>query len=126
MISQERGKRKPTGGLYRPSHKKKLRWKGSEPTLTHIGDRKVRVDRVRGGNKKTRLLRTRKANVIDPTTGKAVVAEIKNVIENPANRHYSRRNIITKGAIIETNIGKARVTNRPGQEGTVNAVLIKE
>ncbi|RLF79472.1 30S ribosomal protein S8e, partial [Thermococci archaeon] len=44
----------------------------------------------------------------------------------PANRQYVRRNIITKGAIIQTEIGKAIVTSRPGQDGVVNAVLIKE
>ena len=36
-----------------------------------------------------------------------------------------RRNILTKGAIIETDAGKAKITNRPGQEGTVNAVLVE-
>ncbi|MFU8767518.1 MAG: hypothetical protein ACNA7I_07640 [Candidatus Methanoperedens sp.] len=28
--------------------------------------------------------------------------------------------------MIKTEIGEARITNRPGQEGTVNAVLIPE
>jgi small subunit ribosomal protein S8e len=45
-------------------------------------------------------------------------------VENQANIHYVRRNIINKGAIIETNLGKARVTSRPGQTGTINAVLL--
>ncbi len=126
MISQERSKRKSTGGLYRDSHKKKLRWKGSNPTLTTIGERKVRKDRVMGGNIKVRILRTDKVNLFDPKTKKAVVANLLNVLDNNANRHYARRNILTKGAIIETDKGKARITNRPGQEGTINAVLIKE
>ena len=30
-----------------------------------------------------------------------------------------------KGAIIETSAGKARITNRPSQEGQINAVLIE-
>jgi len=47
------------------------------------------------------------------------------VLENPANRHFVRRNILTKGTIIETVKGKAKITGRPGQEGMVNAVLIK-
>ncbi len=125
MINQERSRRKPTGGLYRPSHKKKLRWMGRLPTLTQIGEKKLKVDRVRGGNKKYRLLSINKANVLDPETGTCKVADIINVLDNPANRHYARRNIITKGSIIETSIGKAKVTSRPGQEGIVNAILIK-
>ena len=52
--------------------------------------------------------------------------EIKDVLENPANPHYVRRDIITKGAIVITDIGKARITSRPGQHGVVNAVLIEE
>ncbi|MEK6949175.1 MAG: 30S ribosomal protein S8e, partial [Nanoarchaeota archaeon] len=49
---------------------------------------------------------------------------IKTISGNPANRHFVRRNIMTKGAIIETEKGKARITSRPGQDGAVNAVLI--
>ncbi|MFB6184110.1 MAG: 30S ribosomal protein S8e, partial [Haloarculaceae archaeon] len=45
--------------------------------------------------------------------------------ENPSNPNYARRNIITKGAIIETSEGRARVTSRPGQDGQVNAVLVE-
>ena len=50
--------------------------------------------------------------------------EIISVVENPANIHYVRRNIMTKGAIIETELGKAKITSRPGQTGTINAILI--
>ena len=52
--------------------------------------------------------------------------KIISVVENPANRQYVRRNIVTKGAIVQTEIGKALVTSRPGQDGIVNAVLLKE
>jgi small subunit ribosomal protein S8e len=31
--------------------------------------------------------------------------------------------VITKGAEIETNLGLARVTSRPGGDGVINAVL---
>ncbi|HDN05822.1 MAG TPA: 30S ribosomal protein S8e, partial [Candidatus Bathyarchaeota archaeon] len=48
------------------------------------------------------------------------------VIRNPANVDYDRRGVITKGAIIETSLGLARVTSRPGQNGVINAVLISE
>ena len=52
-------------------------------------------------------------------------AKLKKVIENKASRHFARMGIITKGAIIETDKGKAKVTNRPGQDGVINAVLVK-
>jgi small subunit ribosomal protein S8e len=52
-------------------------------------------------------------------------SKIKLVKENPANRNFARMNVITKGAIIETEDGMARVTSRPSRDGTVNAILIK-
>jgi len=44
---------------------------------------------------------------------------------NPANINYVRRNLLTKGAIITTDLGRARIVSRPGQDGVVNAVLIQ-
>ena len=43
---------------------------------------------------------------------------------NSANPNYVRRNIITKGAIVETPEGNAKVTSRPGQDGVINGILI--
>ena len=51
-------------------------------------------------------------------------ATIKMVVENKANKDFVRMNILTKGAIIETDLGKARIINRPGQEPQINAVLV--
>ncbi len=65
------------------------------------------------------------ANVIDPETQEAQRVKILTVKKNPANSHYVQRNIINKGAIVETEAGEARITSRPGQDGTVNAVLVK-
>ncbi|MDD1752395.1 MAG: 30S ribosomal protein S8e, partial [Methanotrichaceae archaeon] len=50
--------------------------------------------------------------------------KIETVIDNKANLHFRRRSIITKGAIIKTDLGEAMVTNRPGQHGVINAVLL--
>lgn len=50
---------------------------------------------------------------------------MKNVLETPSNRFFARQNILTKGTIVETNKGKARITNRPTQEGVVNGILVK-
>ncbi len=79
--------------------------------------------RTLGGNSKVVLLSTDEANIFDGKKYKK--SKIKSVVDNAANRHFVRRNIITKGAIIDTEVGKAKVTSRPGQEGTVNAILIK-
>ncbi|WP_457549249.1 30S ribosomal protein S8e [Archaeoglobus sp.] len=126
MIWQGRSRRKPTGGLYRPHRKKRKYEMGRPQTETLIGDRKVKIERVRGGNYKVKLVRDKYANVYVPNEGKVVRVEIKGVVENPAHVHYARKNVITKGAIIETEIGLARVTNRPSQEGLINAVLIEQ
>ncbi len=123
-ISQKRSKRKATGARYKSIYKKKQYELGSNPTLTKLDKIKRKAIRVIGGNKKARLLSADIANVLDPKTKKHKVVKIKNVIDNTANRNYIRRNILTKGAVIETELGKAKITSRPGQEGAVNAVLI--
>ena len=97
---------------------------GRDPAETRIGDKKLRKIRTRGGNYKNRLAERNVINIINPETNKAENAEIYNVIENKANPNYVRRNIITKGAIVETSAGKAKVTSRPGQDGVINGVLI--
>lgn len=124
MLTQSRPKTTATGSRYHKFRDKRLFEKGSEPTLTRIGERKIKNERSMGGGLKHRLLREDYANVLDRKTKKYAKARIKTVIENPANRHYVRRNIMTKGTIIETELGKAVITNRPGQEGVINAVLV--
>ncbi|MBK6586543.1 MAG: 30S ribosomal protein S8e [Coprothermobacter sp.] len=99
---------------------------GREAAETRIGERKIRTIRTRGGNRKLRLVTDTHINVVDPDTNKVEIAEILNVVENRANPHFVRRNIITKGAIVETSKGLARVTSRPGQHGILNGILIKK
>ena len=117
-------KRKPSGGRKRAYRKKRKFESGSFPAETTLGPLKRRLIRARGGNVKARLLRVTHANVADPSTGKTERVEITRVIRNPANVDYDRRGVITKGTIIETPLGTARVTSRPGQNGVANAVLI--
>lgn len=124
MIAQSKDRKKVSSGMKQLHRKKRLYDKGSRPILTRVGKTKVRKDRVRSGAEKLRILRIDVANVYDPKEKKFKKAVIKNVGENPANRHYARANIMTKGSIIETDLGKARVTSRPGQEGAINATLI--
>ncbi len=80
---------------------------------------------MRGGGIKIILDATNKANVIDPVTNKISNVSLISVASNPSNRDYNRRGVITKGAIIETELGKAKVLSRPGQDGMVNAILVK-
>ncbi|RLI34983.1 30S ribosomal protein S8e [Candidatus Bathyarchaeota archaeon] len=118
-------KRKPTGGKRRPYRKKRKYESGSFPTETTLGDERRKISRRRGGNIKIRLLSARYVNLSDPSTGKVEKVEITRVLRNPANTDYDRRGVITKGTIIETPLGIARVTSRPGQNGVLNAVLIE-
>ncbi|MGC9104888.1 MAG: 30S ribosomal protein S8e [Thermoprotei archaeon] len=119
--------RKITGGLKRPHRDKRKFELGSPPTETKLSNKHViKIERVLGGNTKARVVYAQFANVYDPTTKKSQKVKITAVIESPANREYARRGIIVKGSVIQTEIGKAIVTSRPGQEGTVNAILIKE
>jgi len=124
---QGKSKRKVTGGRRKYASKKRSYEIGHEKQVTLIEDRERKKSaRSRGGSKKTRILGTNVVNVTDIKTNKTVKTKIITVIENPANPFYVRRNIITKGAIIDTELGKARVTSRPGQDGMINAVLISE
>lgn len=123
-LSQSRPKRKPTGGRYIDYRKKKQYELGREPSFTKLGKKKIQTIRVMGGNRKIRLLSADIANLFDPKSRSFKQAKIKTITGNPANRHFIRRNIMTKGAVVETEFGKARITSRPGQDGIVNAVLI--
>jgi len=117
-------KRKSTGGKKRPYREKRRFEKGSFPTETVVGEPKAKIDRRRGGNLKVRLVRTKWVNVSDPSTGETKKVEILGVLKNAANVDYDRRNVITKGALIETSLGPARVISRPGQSGVLNAIIV--
>ena len=123
MKDQGRSQRKRTGGRLRPFRNKKKYELGSESTETQVGDQKLKVVDTRGNTTKYRAVTTNVASVADG--GEVVEAAIENVAENPSNPNYARRNIITKGAVIETTEGRARVTSRPGQDGQVNAVTVE-
>ncbi|MDP2926446.1 MAG: 30S ribosomal protein S8e [Nanoarchaeota archaeon] len=115
--------RKITGGKYKKFSKKKKYSLAGIVRKVKLGKTKQKNLRVMGGNKKTVLLSAEYANVTDPKTKKTSVSKIKNVLETPANRFLARQNILVKSAIIETELGKAKITNRPSQEGNVEAVL---
>ena len=85
----------------------------------------MKVYRTRGNNSKGRLMAANYANIFDPKTGKSQHSRILTVTENPANPNFVQRNIITKGALVQTELGIARITSRPGQDSVVNAVLME-
>jgi small subunit ribosomal protein S8e len=113
-----------TGGMRRKYRDKKKAHAGGHFIATKIGKATKTNRHGRGGNVKVALKIAEYANVT-VSKGKIKKAKIIGVIESPSNREYTRMNIITKGAVIETDAGKARVTSRPGQHGVVNAVLIQ-
>ncbi|MCX6816097.1 MAG: 30S ribosomal protein S8e [Candidatus Aenigmarchaeota archaeon] len=121
---QLKSKRKITGGLLRRHMKKKRYQRGRDFVPTHIGVAKAKKQRVHGGAYKKMILVADTAFI--SVAGKIQKAKIITVKQNPADSQFVRRNIITKGAIIETDLGEARVTSRPGQYGVVNAVLVKK
>lgn len=116
--------RKITGGKYHRQRKKKLFERDNQEKIVILGEIKRKISRVKGGNQKVFLLNSNIANIV--VEGKAKKAQIINVEETPQNRFLARQNCLMKGAIIKTSLGTARITNRPSQEGMVNAVLIKK
>ena len=124
VVFQGRGKRSSKGSRYKDYRGYKKHELGRTPALTGLAKKRLRHIRTLGGNKKLKLLSEEYANVVDPKTKKSEKVKIKTILETPSNRHFVRRNIMTKGCVVETEKGKAKVTSRPGQDGVVNAVLI--
>ncbi len=78
--------------------------------------------RVRGGNARDKMQYAAYANLLSGNSYKKV--KIKAILESKDNRNFARLNIITKGTVIDTEDGKAMVTNRPGKEGFINAIKL--
>jgi len=91
-----------------------------------MGPVKKRWVRTRGGSVKVRIAQADSAVVTDKSSGKTSKSKLLRVVRNPANVDYQRRGVITKGAVIETELGQARVTSRPGQDGVINAILLEK
>ncbi len=119
-----RSNRKSTGGRYVQSRKKKRFEVGRERQFTFLGPHSIKLYRTKGSNAKSRVLAEDYANVTDRKTGVTKKAKIVTVKQNPANPNYTQRNIMNKGAVIQTEIGLALITSRPGQHGMINAILL--
>lgn len=116
--------KKITGGKYLKRRKKKKYEKSRQKKLVKLSEKEKRKTiKTMGGNIKTFLFSGKIININQ--NGKTKKAEIKKVLETPSNKFFARQDILTKGTIIETELGKAKITNRPSQDGVINGVLVK-
>ena len=123
-IWQGRSRRKPTGGRLRPNRKKRRFEISREIQFPTIGDRSLKLYRVRGADRKVRILSDNKINVYDPTTKTTKVVLATSVTMNDANPNYVQRNILCKGAVVVTDMGPVKILSRPGQHGVLNGILL--
>lgn len=116
---------KTTGGRRHPLRIRRKYETDRYPNEAVTGAQVTVTRTVRGNNRKTAV---KTIDFVNLATGDAKVKKTKilKVLDNTTNNDYKRRGIITKGAILETQEGKCRVVSKPGQNGIVNAVLVKE
>ena len=119
-------KRKKTGGKKRAFRTKRRHEAGRHPVETMLGEMKTKTEKGRSGIIKVKQVSTDVVNVSDPGTGATERLKILDVVRNPANVDYNRRGVITKGTIIRTEKGLARIVSRPGQSEVLNAVTHEE
>jgi small subunit ribosomal protein S8e len=119
-------KRKITGGRRKPYRTKRAIEAGGYPTETGLGESIRKIKKMYGSEKKIKLLKEKYVNISNSRTGKTEKVIIDKIVENTANIDYNRRKVITRGAVIETSLGKAIITSRPGQDGVLNAILLIE
>jgi len=116
--------RKITGGIRHPLKTRQKFETDRYPNEALIGDQETSTRKTRGNNRKTALKTVSHVNLV---LGNAKIkrSKIIKVLENATNNDYQRRGVITKGAILETENGKCKVVSRPGQDGIINAILVK-
>jgi len=121
-MSQYQGRKDKLGHM-----KKKRSDLGGDPRKPKLADadKEDRENvRIRGGSEKTVAHRVKFVNVSMPD-GKTKKAAIKVIEDNPANKDFRRENVLSLGGVLDTDVGKVKITSRPSQDGVVNAVLIK-
>lgn len=117
------GTSKITGGRRHPLRSRRKYELDRFPNEAVIGTQVTVTRKVRGKNIKSAIKTIDSVNLAIDSKIKRV--KIIKVLENATNNDYQRRGIISKGAMLETEAGKCRVVSRPGQDGTVNAILVK-
>lgn len=123
-IWHRRSTRTDTGARLKKFRSKRKFQQGRTPTETLMGEPKRKVIDSKGKIKKMPAITLKYVNVTDPKKNETTRAEIEDVENNPANMDYQRRKVITRGTIIKTTKGRAKVTSRPGQDGILNATLL--
>jgi len=120
--------KKISGGKYTKRRKKKSYERAGQTTVVKLGEDRKKSKRTMGGGKKSFLIKAKFVNIKITSKEKGKKdqkVEIKNVLETPSNRFLARQNVITKGTIVETELGNVKITNRPSQEKNLNGVLVK-
>ncbi len=114
--------RRITGGKI-TAHRKKRRYEeGSLPMHTKLGKEDKKIVRTLGGNRKIKAKSVEFVNVSSKSGMKKV--KIQDIIETPSDKQLARRGILTKGTIVKTELGLAKITSRPSQDGVMNAVAL--
>ena len=72
-----------------------------------------------------RVMAENRVSINDTKSGKTSIGTIVSVIENESNPNYVRRNILVKGALIETDKGVVKITSRPRKDGVINGVKVE-
>ncbi len=115
---------KITGGIRHPLKTRQKFQIDRYPNEALMGEQETATRKTRGNNRKTALKTVNHVNLVLPDA-KIKRSKIVRVLENQTNNDYQRRGVITKGAILETEDGKCKVVSRPGQNGVINAILVK-
>ena len=123
-IWHRRSTRTDTGARLKKFRSKRKHQQGRTPTETLMGEPKRKTIDSKSRSKKMPAITLKYVNVTDPKNNQTTRAEIEDVENNPANMDYQRRKVITRGTIIKTTKGRAKVTSRPGQDGILNAILL--
>ena len=119
-------KRKKTGGKKRAYRSHRIKEQGRQPVETLFGETKRKEVKGLSRISKIKLVKAEYVNVSNPETGATERFKILDVVRNPANADYNRRGEITKGTIVRTENGLAKIVSRPGQEGSLSAVVYEE
>ena len=115
---------KITGGNRHPLKTRQKFDMDRYPNEALMGEQETATRKTRGNNRKIALKTVSHVNLV-LSDAKIKRTKIIRVLENQTNNDYKRRGVITKGAILETEDGKCRIVSRPGQNGMINAILVK-
>jgi len=119
-------KRKKTGGKKRAFRTHRVYEQGRQPVETLLGETQRKEVKGISRISKVKLVKADYVNVSNPETGTTERQKILDVVSNPAKADYNRRGVITKGTIIRTEKGLAKIVSRPGQNGSLSAVVYEE